>query len=123
VTDKVAEIADIQRSVISGNNKFLREIGIIQESENKPTPLGARLISGLAMENSDLVSEVLQEIVRSNGALNGFLGMVRARGPMKLERLKGEIALAGGINQTGPTKPILDMLEEAKLIQITVMTP
>ena len=44
--------------------------------------------------------------------------MVMARGPMKLERLKGEIALAGGINQTGPTKPILDMLEEAKLIKV-----
>jgi len=117
--DNVAEIAKIQRTVISANNKFLREIGIIQESENKPTPLGARLVSGLAMDNGDLVSEVLQEIVRNDSALSRFVSMVRARGPMKLELLKGEIAIAGGINQTGPTKPILDMLEEAKVIQIT----
>jgi hypothetical protein len=37
---------------------------------------------------------------------------------MKLEHLRGEIALVGGLKQTGPTKPILDMLEESKLIQI-----
>jgi hypothetical protein len=116
--DKVAEIVGLQRSVVSANNNFLRETGIVQESENKPTPLGARLASALTMENEALVCEALQEIVRSNVALNRFLGIVRARGPMKLDLLKGEIALTGGIKQIGPTKPILDMLEEAKLIQI-----
>jgi hypothetical protein len=117
--DDVAEIAKIQRSIISSNNKFLREIGIIQETENKPTPLGVRLVSGLSMDNGELVSEVLQEIVRNDSGLNRFVSMVRARGPMKLELLKGEIAIAGGLSQTGPTKPILDMLEEAKVIQVT----
>lgn len=116
--DKVAEIAGLQRTVISANNNFLREIGIVQESENKLSPLGAKLAAGLAMDNGTLVSEVLQEIVCNDSSLNSFVGMVRARGPMKLDRLKGEIALAGCIKQTGPTKPILDLLEESKLIQI-----
>jgi hypothetical protein len=115
--DKVAEIAGLQRPVVSSNNNFLREVGIVQENENKLTPLGLRLASGFAMENAALTSEALQEIIRANTALNGFLGMVRARGPMKLDLLKGEIAIAGGIKQTGPTKPIVDMLVEAGLIE------
>jgi len=117
--DKVAEIAGLQRTAISSNNNFLREVGIVQESENKPTPLGARLASALAMDNNSLISEALNEIVRANTELSQFVGIVRARGPMKLELLKGEIALAGGLKQTGPTKAVLEMLEEAKVIQIT----
>lgn len=120
--DRVAEYAAVPRPVVSANNNFLREIGIVSREENKPTELGAKLAATLVMENEALIAEALQEIVKTNSSLNQWVGMVRARGMMKFEHLKGTLALAGAITdkakQTGPAKAIIDMLQEAKLIQI-----
>ncbi len=121
--DQVADIADIPRPMVSANNNFLREIGVVSKEGNKPTPLGSRLAACLVMENESLIAEALQELVHSNSHLNQWVGMIRARGVMKFEHLKGTLALAAGIadkgKQTGPAKAVLDMLQEAKLIQVT----
>jgi hypothetical protein len=120
--EDVAKIASLQRSVVSANNNFLREIGIISKEENKPTPLGAKLADILVMENDALISEALQEVVRGNPSLNRWVGMIRARGSMKFEHFKGTIGLASGITDKGkqsiPAKALLDLLQEAKLIQV-----
>jgi hypothetical protein len=116
--EDVARIAGLPRTVVSANNKFLREIGIVLPEENKPTELGSRLAAALAMNNDALVSEALQEIVRADTALSRFVGMVRARAPVKVDLIKSEIAIAAGLKHAGPTKPIIDLLQESKLIRI-----
>ncbi len=120
--DSIAEYAGLPRPTVSANNNFLRDIGIVSKEENKPTPLGAKLAATLAMENEALVTEALQELVRANPALNQWVGMVRARGSMKFDFLKGTIALAGGLTEKGKQtitgKAIIDLLQESKLIQI-----
>jgi len=70
------------------------------------------------MNSEALVGEALQEIVRADATLNRFVGMVRARSPVKSDLIKSEIAIAAGLKQTTQTKPVLDLLQESKLIQI-----
>jgi hypothetical protein len=120
--DAVAEYANVHRSVVSSNNNFLREIGIVSREENKPTPLGANLAATLVMENDTLIAEALQDVVRAHPSLNQWVGMVRARGSMKVEHLKGIIALAGNVTdktkQSVSARAIIDLLQESKLIQV-----
>lgn len=120
--EDVAKYAGMPRPVVSSNNNFLREIGILIEGENKPTPLGSRLAQSLLMGNELLIRQMLQEVVSANPVLNQFVGIVRARGGVKSELLKGEIALASSLTdrtkQPGATKAILDMLQEAKLLHL-----
>jgi hypothetical protein len=121
--EDVAKYAGMPRPVVSSNNNFLREIGVLIEGENKPTPLGSRLAQSLSMENEHLIAETLQEIVRTNPVLNQFVGIVKARRGVKTDLLKGEIALASSLTdrtrQPAATKTILDMLQEAKLLNVT----
>jgi hypothetical protein len=120
--EDVAKYAGMMRPVVSANNNFLRDIGVLLESENKPTPLGSRLAQSLAMGNEPLITQTLQEVVRTNPVLSQFVGIVRARGDVQIELLKGEIALAGSLadktKQGGATKAILDLLQEARLIEV-----
>ncbi len=118
----VAKLAGMLRPAVSANNNFLRDIGIITEGENKPSLLGSRLAQALAMENAPLIIATLQEIVRVNPILSKFVAMVRARGDVNIDLLRGEIALAGNVTdktkQGGATKAILDLLQEARLIEV-----
>src|ERR1700757_170344 len=61
--EQVAQIAGLQRPVVSGSNNFLRAAGILEESSNKLTPVGGRLATGLGINNAALVSSALQEVV------------------------------------------------------------
>jgi len=121
--EDVAKYAGMPRPVVSSNNNFLREIGVLVEGENKPTPLGSRLAQSLSMDNEHLIAETLQEIARTNPVLSQFVGIVKARRGVKTDLLKGEIALASSLTdrarQPAATKTILDMLQEAKLLNVT----
>lgn len=120
--EAVARLAGMPRPVVSGNNNLLREIGVLLPDRNKLTELGTRLAMGLGMDNDSLVSEALQELIRTNQTLNQFVNLVRARGSMKVDLLKGEIALAGGLNDKSRQMPfikaVVDLLQESRLIQI-----
>ncbi len=120
--EAVAKLAGMLRPVVSGNNNFLREIGVLLPEKNKLTELGARLAMGLGTENESLLSQTLQDLIRTNPILSQFVNLIRARGSMKVELLKAEIALAGGLNDKSRQLPfikaIVDLLQESKLIQV-----
>jgi hypothetical protein len=121
--EDVAKLAGLARSVVSGNNEFLRELEILSKEENKLMPLGTKLAHSLQLENDGLVAEALQEIVRANPTLNQWIAMVRARGQVKRDFLEGTIALAVGITeknkQVVPVNAILELLQESQLIELT----
>ncbi len=121
--DEVARLAGIARPVVSANNNFLRDFGVILSDKNKPTPIGAKLAAGLAMDNDTMVTEVLQELVRGNGPLRQIVSLARARGSIKLDHFKGEAAFVFGMGmdkaQLPTIKTILDLLQEAKLLSVT----
>src|SRR5271170_4728926 len=85
--EHVANLAGLARPVVSGNNEFLRELGILSKEENKLTPLGINLAQSLQLEIDELVADALQEIVRSTPTLNQWISVVRARGQVKREFL------------------------------------
>jgi hypothetical protein len=121
--EDVSRLAGLQRSVVSGNNNFLRSAGFLQENENKLTPLGSRLATGLGLNNESLISGTLQEIIRAHGPLSRLVNMVKARGQMREDDLRAEIIMLAGLNENSRTlafiKTVIDLLAEAKLIQQT----
>ena len=117
----VADLADIQRTVVSANNSFLRSTGILEIESNKLTPLGVRLATGVGIENATVITEALQEIAWTTPVLRQLLSTLQARGPMQTEAFRGQIILMAGLNENSPTlknvKTLIDMLEEGKLIE------
>jgi hypothetical protein len=121
--DDVASLAGVQRPVVSANNNFLRSMGIVQEGQNKLTPLGTRLATGLSLNNDSLVTDALKELIKGHPSLSILLNMMKARGTMTLEAMRGEIILLAGLNQNSRNLPfikaIIDMMEDSKLIEVT----
>lgn len=119
--DDVAKLAGVQRPVISLNNNFLRDVGFLLETENKLTPDGARYATGLGFGNESLSTGALQELVRSHAALSYIVNMLKARGGMKLEAMRGEMIVLAGLSdnsKAGTLKTFVDMLQEAKIYDI-----
>jgi hypothetical protein len=121
--EQVANRAGMQRTIVSSNNNFLRDIGVLLPAENKLTVLGLRLARCLALENEDMIAEALQEIIRSSPALNQFISLVRARGTVKTDVLRGEVLVAAEVADSDKmmslrAKSVLDMLHESRLIEL-----
>ncbi len=121
--EEVAQLGGLQRTVISGCNKFLRSTGIVQADKNKLTEVGQQLATAWSIDNQPMALEALQKIVTYTPQLAQFINTVRARGHMETDLLKGQIIVAAGLKEDSfllsYVKTILDMLDESRLIQIT----
>jgi hypothetical protein len=119
--DDVAKLAGVQRPIISLNNNFLRDVGFLLEAENKLTPIGARYATGLGFGNESLSTDALQELIRNHAALSYIVNMLKARGEMKLEAMRGEMIVLAGLSDSGKAgnlKTFMDMLQDAKIYDI-----
>jgi hypothetical protein len=118
----IAKLAGIHRPVLSMNNNFLREIGIVQPEKYKLTDLGSRLAAGITMSNSALTASAIQTVIRQNGVLNTLMGMLDARGEMSIPDFKAELMLLVGLNEKSRqlhfVKTVLDMFQDGGLIRI-----
>ncbi len=120
--EQVAQIAGLQRPVVSGSNNFLRSAGILQEGANKLTPVATRFATGLGINNQALVTSALQEIVKSQEGLSYLANMLKARSSMSLEAFRGEIVLITGLDENSRNlqflKAIVDLLQESGLAKV-----
>lgn len=120
--EHIAGLAGVQRPVVSMNNNFLRASGILQEDQNKLTPLGVRLATGISHGNQSLIMTALQDVAKGYEPLSRLINLLRARGEMKTEAFRGEIILLGGLSQDARAgsliKTILDLLQESRLVEI-----
>ena len=120
--EQVAQVAGLQRPVVSGSNNFLRSAGILQEGTNKLTPLATRFATGLSINNQALARGALQDIVRSQESLSYLLNKLKARSPMSLEAFRGEIVVLTGLGANSRNLPflkaIVDMLQESTLVKV-----
>lgn len=120
--EHIAGLAGVQRPVVSMNNNFLRASGILQEDQNKLTPLGVRLATGISHSNQSLITTALQDVVKGYDPLFRLINLLRARGEMKTEGFRGEIILLGGLSQDARAgsliKTILDLLQESQFVEI-----
>jgi len=88
---QVADLAGLHRPNVSTNNNFLRDLGLLQEEENKLSPLGTRLATGLELNNQSMINEAVQESIQKSPGLSQLLDMLRARGTMTLEAFEGYV--------------------------------
>jgi hypothetical protein len=120
--ERVAQLAGVHRPVVSTNNNFLRSAGILQEAANKLTPAGARLATGISINNQPLVSSALQEIVRSQDGLNHLVSLLKARSSMSLDAFRGEMVMVTGLDANSRNlqflKAIVDLLVESMLVNL-----
>jgi hypothetical protein len=120
--ETVAEIAGKARPLVSSCNSFLRSIGLLRLDENKLTPIGLELATGVSLENDSIVNDALQKVVRESPPLARLVAIIRARGSMKLEAFRGHVILVAGLSKDSRTLPyirtILDLLEESGLLSI-----
>jgi len=118
----ISELAGIHRPQVSANNKFLREIGLLQEEVNRLTTVGTALATGMELGYDSMVTEALQSSARSSPTVSQWLNMLRARGNMNLEQFKGQVITTTGMTAQSPgiqyIKSILDYLEATRLVDI-----
>ena len=117
----IAKLAGIQRPVVSANNNFLRELGLLQAEQNKLTQLGTRLATGIELGNDPMVIEALQESVKFSNSISQLLNTLRARGTMGIDSFKGHLITVAQLTPNSHSlnylKTVIDYLEAAEVIE------
>ena len=120
--ESIAGLAGLHRPVISKNNNFLRAVGILRADNNKLTPVGEQLATGIALENEPLVTESLRQIIGETRVLARLVGVMEARGQVKLDAFKAQVILLAGLNESSTNlayiRALVDMLVEAAVVKV-----
>lgn len=121
--EDIAGLGGLQRTVISGCNKFLRSTGIVHPEKNKLTEIGSQLATGWSINNEPMATDALQRIVTATPALAQLVNMVRARGTVDTQLFRGQIIMAAGLDSKSFmlqfVKTITDMLADSGLVLIS----
>jgi hypothetical protein len=119
---EIADLAGIHRPQVSANNKFLREVGLLQPDKNKLSQIGSRVANGFELGNESMILEALQESVSGSPGLSKFVNTLRARGTMSVEAFKAQVITAAGLTADSPTlvyvRTVIDYLETAQMIRV-----
>lgn len=120
--EEIAALGGLQRTVISGCNKFLRSAGIVHPEKNKLTEIGNQLATGWSINNEPMATDALQRIITATPPLAQLVNTIRARGTMDPQLFKGQIIMAAGLDSKSFmlqfVKTIMDMLADSGLVQI-----
>ncbi len=97
----VAQLTAIGETIISGNNKFLVAVGIVQGGKKKSiTPLGAELANALQHELQDEVAAKWRAVVEASDFLQKVVAAVRIRKGMDESSLESHVAYSAGQPKT-----------------------
>lgn len=97
----VAQLTAIGETIISGNNRFLLAVGIIQGGKKKSvTPLGAELSNALEHEMADEIALKWRAVVEATDFLQKVIAAVRIRKGMDESSLEVHVAYSAGQPKT-----------------------
>jgi hypothetical protein len=97
----VAQLTAIGETSISGNNKFLIAVGIVQGGKRKSiTALGAELAIALQHDLPDEISAKWRAVVEANDFLQKVVAAVRIRKGMDESSLESHVAYSAGQPKT-----------------------
>jgi hypothetical protein len=97
----IAALTAMPETVISGNNKFLLGLAIIQGGKRKViTPIGAELANALDHDLPDEVSSKWRTVVETNDFLQKVVASVRIRKGMDESSLESHVAYSAGQPKT-----------------------
>jgi len=95
--DDVSKLCAMGKTVISANNSFLANIGVIEGGRAKsPTPKGSELATALEHEMPEQIQQNWSRVVRENEFLQKMGLAVRIRRRMESSALEAHIAYSAG---------------------------
>lgn len=117
----VAQVTAMGETVISGNNKFLLAVGIIQGGKRKTiTPIGGELAKALEHELPDQIPIKWRAVADANDFLQKVIAAVRIRKGMDESTLESHIAYTAGQPKTPVVSTgagaVVDILRAAELL-------
>ncbi|WP_040433321.1 hypothetical protein [Chlorobium ferrooxidans] len=131
--DSLAKLIGLHSTIISSNNKFLSDIGIISGGMKKSaTELGKRLGRALDHHHNEDISKYFAEAVQTNETVSGLISTVRIKGGMSEKEFSEHILYVSGQKNNSRNKTgarcvvdvlIASMLLEEKDNKLTVATP
>ena len=120
--DDLARLVGLHRTIISRNNKFLTDIGLIAGGRRKSaTDLGKRLGRALDHNQEQDARNYWKEAVQTNEKVSGLVTTVRIKGGIKEKDFSSHILYVSGQkntpgNRTG-ARCVVDVLLAANLLQ------
>jgi hypothetical protein len=118
----VAQLTAIGETIISGNNRFLIAVGIVQGGKKKSiTPLGAELAIALQHELPDEIAAKWRAVVEANDFLQKVVASVRIRKGMDESSLESHVAYSAGQPKTPAVTTgagtVVEILKNAGLLK------
>jgi hypothetical protein len=120
--DEVANIAGTQRTVVSANNGFLADTGLLAGGNKKIlTDPGRGLARALEFDNQEDTQRLWREVISDTDFFRSVLSAVRIRRGMDASTLQTHIAYSAGLPKnkgvmTGAAC-VIDVLEVAGLLR------
>ncbi|WP_374972613.1 hypothetical protein [Spongiibacter marinus] len=120
--DSLAKLTGLNKFAISGNNKFLSDISVIQGGNSKSsTDLGTKLARAIEHSQTGDARSCWSQAVSSNEAVSSLVTAVRIKGGMSAEDLASHVLYVSGQgnngkNRTG-SRTVVDVLLAAGLLE------
>lgn len=120
--DSLAKLAGLHKTIISRNNKFLTDIGLISGGMKKgATDLGRKLGRALDHKQEADAQSYWREAVQTNEKVSGLVTTVRIKGGMTEKDFSSHVLYVSGQknnsgNKTG-ARCVVDVLLSASLLQ------
>ena len=131
--DSLSQLIGMPITGISGNSKFLSELGLIEGGKKKSsTALGIKLGRALDHSQDAEIRDVWQEAIRGNEKFANLVTTVRIKGGMPEDQLSSHILYVSGQKATKPNRTgartVVDILTISGLLeqqdgQLQVATP
>lgn len=126
--NKPASLSDISKrtgigpTVVSGNNGFLLNIGVIEGGNNKSaTAIGKRLGDALSHDLEHEVALIYHDIIENNEFLKNLVGAIRIRKGMDEAALKAHVGYSAGAPKSSAvltgTGTVVEILKRSGAIE------
>ena len=120
--EEIAKLSGVGRTVVSGNNKFLVDAGLLTPGSKKgATDLGKRLGRALVHEQVTDVRNCWREVVSGNDVISGLVTTVRIKKGMTPDQLSSHALYVFGqdntpLRRTG-ANTIVEILKGSGLVE------
>ena len=109
-------------TIVSANNKFLLDVGIIEGTRNKiASPKGKKLAQALDLQMPDEIRSHWREIIYTSNFLSRILSAVKIRKGMDETTLQSHIAYSAGEPNKGfvmtGARAVIDIIKAAELLK------
>ncbi len=120
--DNLARLTGIHKTIISRNNKFLTDIGLITGGMKKSaTELGKKLGRALDHKQMEDAQNYWKEAIQGNEKVSGLVTTVRIKGGMTEKDFSDHVLYVSGQKNTSGNKTgarcVVDVLLAAKLLE------